>query len=736
MKEQVLNKILHCLQTQNYKEAEKICLFELSSQTEADALLLFHLGNAARLQGKIAPALVAFKAALTKEPMNVDLLQAAASCYEALGDYEKVYSHMELVVNLKPDDDFVIANMAIALEKLGRWQAALQKYDDALALNPLNLSANINRGTLLFKLGMKAQALEHNRKAYKTRPDDIALLFNLVDGLIQTFQYEEALAYCITGLERQPRHSHLLFKQGMVLSCLRQFKEAQVSLSKARVINPDVIYDFLPYLRNLPPQINVLIESKNLFLEAMYEAQRVCFWRDRAAYIAEFRMMIDDDKHLEHSLGGSENCFKLHSLEIDAERRLKLTKAVSSSVLKLSQLAVGKVFQYQTSLKKRIRIGYVSPDFRHHATAILARQIFGLHDRQYFEIYSYSLQNGEDGDFYTKDIEASSDVFLDASKMSSAQIAQRIFEDEIDILVDLAGYTAYSRAEIMASRPAPIQIQYLGFPATMGADFIDYAMIDKTFCPDSKTGEWYEQLIRLPHALYPYDNELDHSATSSKRSDYGLPDDDFVFCCLSSSYKIEPAIFDIWMHILTAVPNSVLWLMGKDSEVQGNLEREAEARNVDKSRLVFTGLLPLEQHIQRYQLADLFLDTYWVNAHTTSVEALWQGLPLITILGEVPTARGAASVLNALEMPELIVKDFDEYKRLAIFYAIHPIEYAAMREKLKAKRYTAPMYNTKLTVKHIEKAYQMAWEHYQAGLPPAAFDVPENTDPELRKSIH
>jgi protein O-GlcNAc transferase len=190
------------------------------------------------------------------------------------------------------------------------------------------------------------------------------------------------------------------------------------------------------------------------------------------------------------------------------------------------------------------------------------------------------------------------------------------------------------------------------------------------------------------------------------------------------------------MHVLTAVPASVLWLLGKDTDVQENLEREAEARGVDKSRLIFAARVPMEQHLPRYQLADLFLDTYWHNAHTTAAEALWQGLPLITIIGEVPSARGAASILTALEMPELIAQDFDEYEQLAIFYATHPAEYAAMREKLKAKRYTAPMYNTKLTVKHIESAYKLAWERYQAGLLPAPIDVPEILDPALRKSIH
>ncbi len=735
--EQVYNKIMQYLQMQDYQAVERLCLFEISQRANPEPLLLFHLGNAARFMGKIKPALVAFEAVLALQPDDINTLQACASCHEALNEYETAYNYILKAANLEPGNVLVQANMAVALERLGKSQEALAAYEKALDIDQHNLTANINLGTLLYRLGKKSNALEHNRQAHKRHPEKMATLYNLVDALIWSYQYQEALDYCNAGLSIEPRHAHLMFKKSMVLSCLRRFDEAQACLSKARIINPDVIYDFLPYVRNLPAHVTLILEAKNLFLEGMYEAQLSCFWRDRKEYLLELNKMIDDDLHLYQSMRGAENGFKILSLDVDATRRYKLMQAISSAIDDFSNHAGNVSYKHQKTGHSKIRIGYLSPDFRQHATAILAHQIFKMHDRASFEIYGYSLANpNSPDDFYRHSVESNCDVFRDVSGLHSRDIADLVHADQIDILVDMAGYTTFSRTDVMAKRPAPLQMQYLGFSCTMGAEFIDYALIDRQLCLDGKADEWHERPIRLPHALYPYDNEIDCRPTDLKRSDFGLPDDQFVFCCFNNSYKIEPLIFERWMNVLKAVPSSVLWLLGKGLDIQSNLEREAEARGVDKSRLVFTGRLPMDKHLPRYQLADLFLDTYWVNAHTTGAEALWQGLPLITIMGEVSSARGAASILTALEMPELIVQDFDEYEQLAIFYATHPAEYAAMREKLKAKRYTAPMYNTKLTVKHIESVYKLAWERYQAGLPPTPIDVPEILDPALRKSIH
>ena len=732
--QEVYRKILLNLQSGRYQEAERQCLFELGSRKSPDARLLFYLGTAARMLNKPQAARVAFDAALDMEPDNPEYLQACASTCEANKDYAGALVLMQRVVELVPDDVQALANLAIAQERVGRLQEALPLYQRVLAAAPDNRTANLNLGALLHKLERKREALAQNRLAHERLPNLSGTLYNLADTLIANFQYQEALDLSEQGLAQQPDHAHLLVKKAIALSGLSRTSEAMTSLSTARIAYPDVVQDLLPWTRGLPASINVYMDGHVLEYEVRYVEQQACFWSYRQRYLQKLRVDIAADLHRNIALAGMENGFRILSLDVDAQSRRDLMRHVADNVMEAAWLQQQHPFHHEPHERTKIRIGYLSPDLREHAVSILARQLFGLHDRVSFEVYAYSLFNADD--LYRRQIEADCDVFRDVSKLDAWAVAETIYRDEVDILVDLAGYTTFCRTEIMAMRPAPVQMQYLGFPGTMSADFIDYALIDKTICPDGKQQEWHEQVIRLPHTLYPYDNETANAPATLVRADFGLPEEAFIFCCLNNSYKIEPQIFERWMSILKAVPNSVLWLLGKGLDVQDNLEREAEACGIDKSRLVFTGRLPLAQHLPRYQLADLFLDTYWHNAHTTAAEALWQGLPLLTIHGEVASARGSSIILHALEMPELVTRDFEEYERQAVFYATHPAEYAAMREKLRAKRYTAPMYNTKLTVKHIERAFRMAWERHQAGLPPAAFDVPEIDDPELRKSIH
>ena len=732
--QEVYRKILLNLQSGRHQEAERQCLFELGSRQSPDARLLFYLGTAARMLNKPQAARVAFDAALEMEPDNPEFLQACASTCEANKNYAGALRLMQRAVELVPNDVQALANLAIALERAGRPLEALPLYQRVLTVAPDNRVANLNLGALLHKLGRKREALVQNQLAHARLPGLGGTLYNLADTLIANFRYQEALDLCEQGLTQQPNHAHLQIKQAIALSGLSRTQEALATLSRARIANPDVVRDLLPWTRSLPASTSVYMDGHVLEYEARYVEQQACFWQYRRGYLQKLRQDVAADLHRNIALAGMENGFRVLSLEIDAGQRLALMRHVAETVMETAWAQQPQPFIHAPRQREKIRIGYLSPDLREHAVSILARQVFGLHDRAAFEVYAYSLFSGDDR--YRRQIEADCDVFRDVSKLDAWAMAQAIHDDEVDILVDLAGYTTFCRTEVMAMRPAPVQVLYLGFPCTMGADFIDYALIDRTICADGQQQEWHEQVIRLPHSLYPYDNETANAPATIARPDFGLPENGFVFCCLNNNYKIEPRIFGHWMNILRAVPDSVLWLLGRGLDVEDNLKREAEAHGIDRSRLVFTGRLPLEQHLPRYQLADLFLDTYWHNAHTTAAEALWQGLPLLTIHGEVASARGSAIILHALEMPELVTRDFDEYERLAVFYATHPAEYAAMREKLRAKRYTAPMYNTKLTVKHIERAYRMIWERHQAGLPPASFDVPEIDDPELRKSIH
>ncbi|MEZ0331489.1 MAG: hypothetical protein ACAH07_08180, partial [Methylophilaceae bacterium] len=492
----------------------------------------------------------------------------------------------------------------------------------------------------------------------------------------------------------------------------------------ARSHNPAVLMNFVSQLKTTDSAQSVVIDARHIYLESKYREKQVCYWANLKPYEAFMESQLVPEQLANSPFSEAFYAFQILSSRLSSQHRLQIGRLISDRLKRTAEQVNLKPMQHERKLAGKIRLAYISPDFRHHATSVLTRQIYALHDRTQFEVIAYSLHNANTADHYREYIEASCDVFMDVSAMTPPQLANKIKDDQIDILVDLAGYTTHAKYELFTIKPAPIQINYLGYQATSGSDEIDYAIVDSVICPENMDSLWQEKLIRLPNSLWPYDNETSHVPTQLRRTQYGLPENQFIFCCLNNSYKIEPVAFTAWMNILKAVPDSVLWLLTDEVDTEENLMREAEARGVSKERLIFAHRMPLEEHVARFQLADLFLDTRWHNAHTTGAEALWQGLPLITCMSEQTSSRGAGSLLYALEMPELVVDSFEAYEELAIFYATHPDEYLAMREKLKAKRYTAPLFDIKLKVKHLERAYQMAWQRYQSGLPPEAINVP------------
>ncbi|MDP1716876.1 MAG: hypothetical protein Q8L40_02265, partial [Burkholderiales bacterium] len=296
------------------------------------------------------------------------------------------------------------------------------------------------------------------------------------------------------------------------------------------------------------------------------------------------------------------------------------------------------------------------------------------------------------------------------------EAAATIRADRIDILVDLAGYTTYSRTEILALRPAPVQVAYNGFPGTMGADFIDYFITDKVCSPPGQEGQFTEKLVYLPDSCMIYNNREKISARPITRAEFGLPDQGFVYCCFNISYKIEPVIFDVWMRVLKRTPGSVLWLMGKSEEMILNLRTEAARRGVSGDRLIFASFLPFEEHLARYRLADLFLDTVCFNAITTAADALWAGLPVLSCPGSTFVSRWASSMLKAVGLDEMVAESLEQYEERACHLAGDPDELAGIRQRLAVNRQTKPLFDTERHVRHLESAYRtMAGDGVKSG---------------------
>ncbi|MDE2138231.1 MAG: hypothetical protein KGJ68_12435, partial [Gammaproteobacteria bacterium] len=364
-----------------------------------------------------------------------------------------------------------------------------------------------------------------------------------------------------------------------------------------------------------------------------------------------------------------------------------------------------------------IHIGYYSADFSSHATTQLMAGLIDRHDRARFRVSAFAFGRHAP-DEVTGRLERAFDRFVAVHTRSDREVAQISRELEVDIAIDLKGFTRDSRPGIFARRAAPLQVSYLGYPGTMGARYIDYLIADATVIPAAARQEYAEKVIYLPHSYQINDGERPEVPARFSRAELALPPAAFVFCCLNSCYKINPAAFSGWMRILEAVPGSVLWLLTDSGVVAGNLRREAERRGISGQRLVFAPHRPPAEHLARYRMADLFLDTFPCGAHTTASDALWCGLPVVTRLGDSFASRVAASLLQALGLPELVADSQEAYEALAILLARDAPRLDEIKGRLEHNRHTAPLFATALTTQHLEAAYREIYDRHHAGLPP------------------
>jgi predicted O-linked N-acetylglucosamine transferase (SPINDLY family) len=366
---------------------------------------------------------------------------------------------------------------------------------------------------------------------------------------------------------------------------------------------------------------------------------------------------------------------------------------------------------------ERIHIGYFSADYHDHATSYLIAQLFELHDRARFRVTAFSFGPDSRG-VMRRRLEAACEGFIDVRRRSDAEVAQQARDMGVDIAVDLKGFTQDHLTGIFAHRAAPVQVNYLGYPGTMGAPYMDYLVVDKVLVPAESRSCYGEKIIHLPDTYQVNDSKREIADRVFTRAELGLPAGGFVFCCFNSSYKILPFVFDHWMRILLRVPDSVLWLLADNPSAANNLRRAATIRGVDAQRLVFADRIDLPHHLARQRAADLFIDTLPCNAHTTASDALWAGLPVLTCVGETFAARVGASLLMAIGLPELIVPILDGYEDLAVSLATHPEQLADIRRRLEENRLTAPLFNTPLFTRKIEAAFAQIHERHRSGLPP------------------
>jgi protein O-GlcNAc transferase len=452
----------------------------------------------------------------------------------------------------------------------------------------------------------------------------------------------------------------------------------------------------------------------------VHELQQTCLWDDLPTLARGVIESVEAAEAQGSVAGVSPFGFVVLPIVTTAQQQLHCARQWAARQLKPA--IKSQMPPRPSGSRSKLKIGYLSADYHYHATAMLVAELFEKHDRRRFDIIGYSYGRPDDSPLRRR-LERGLDQFVDLRAMSHTEAARRIAADQIDILVDLKGYTVDSRTQILADRPAPIQVNYLGFPGTMGAPFIDYILVDEFIVPSNQQPYYTERLVHLPGCYQVNDSRREIAPSTPSRRECGLPDGSFVFCSFNNNYKITPEMFDVWTRLLQAIPRSVLWLLESNPTAAANLRREAATRGVPPQRLVFAQRLRLEEHLARHRLADLFLDTFPVNAHTTASEALWSGCPLVTLAGETLVSRVAGSLLRALDMPELITTSFDQYEQVARQLASDTNRLAELRQRLAINRTTAALFDGKRFTLGLEQAYETMWATYIAGQPPCSFAV-------------
>ena len=666
-------------------------------------------------------AITAYDVALRLMPKASEIHYNRANALLTLSRFDEALASYDRAIALRPAYATALSNRGNALIELNRLDEALDSYGRAITLHPDFAEAHSNLGRALLGLGRLDEALASSRKAVELQPGSAELHYNLGVVLERMLRFEDALAAYDGAIAGDPNHIEALCNRGGVLFNLHRLAEAAESNARAVALDPEN-GDGLYVLGNIVQEMGLLDEAVDCYRRAIaadpdhdgaiaqlaYQRARMCDWGSRdATDLAALPM--------------TRVVSPLIFTWLQDSPRLQLERATQYAAEKYP--TIGALPPKAPNSSPLIRIGYFSADFQDHAVMFQLARLFELHDRERFAVHAFSFGPNEASPMRTRLIEAF-DVFHDVSGMNGREIADLARAEGIDIAIDLMGYTGQARPEIFALRPAPVQVQYMGYPGTMGAPFIDYLIADPVLIPDDQRRHYAEKIITLPDSYQANDDQRRIASRTPGRAELGLPEDGFVFCSFNNSHKITLAEIDIWMRLLVEVDGSGLWLLDANRQAKANLRREAAARGVDPARLVFAGRMPHDDHLARLRQADLFLDCFQCNAHATASDALWAGVPVLTVPGQGFAARVGASLNHAIGLPELVAATRADYERLALELATDKARLAAIRGRLAANRTRMPLFDSERFTRHIEAGFALAHDRHANGLAPDHIRVP------------
>ncbi len=671
----------------NYKEAADY-LARAARIHPNDASIQYNLAKALSDSGNDKDALVHHKKAVTLDPKNPNVWLNYGKSTSNLANYEDALVCFSTALSLKPDYAEAALNKGATLKELERYEEAIAFAEQALSINPNLAEAWLNKGVALKELNYYDESIAHYDKALSLRPDYHEAWINKGIALYKLKRYDEAIAHYDKALSLKSDYAEAFFNKGIIFNEFKRYDEAIAYYDKALSLKSDINWAH-----------GELVQAK----------MKICDWSGLIKFLEEISKKVLANQKVIQPL-------PLLALSDDASLHKKCSEIFAQAKYP-TNLTLSSILK--SSKKEKIRIAYFSPDFRNHPVSLLTAELYELHDRNRFEVFAFSLKKALIGDETDLRLRKGFDRFIDADDMSDREIAQLSRQLGIDIAIDLAGPTQYSRTEIFSYRAAPIQVNWLGYAGTIGASFIDYIIADKTIIPESHQQFYTEKVAYLPNTYIVDDSKRIASSKKFTRENFALPDEAFVFCCFNNDHKFNPQVLDSWSKILLTAKNSVIWISGNNENFRVNITSEFKHRGIESDKIIFTQRVEkMEDHLARCSLADLFLDTHPYNAHTTALDSLKAGVPILTLLGQSFASRVAASLLNAIGLPELITKTKEEYEALAIELATSPTKLATIKEKLSKNRHITPLFDTPLFTKNLEAAYVKMYERFQADLEP------------------
>lgn len=679
-----LDRALQLHQNQQFDAA--ISLYQQVLQQHPHHLVaLTNMGKALQTVGRHQEAILTLSQAIEINPTASQLHFYLSQSLKAQGEIAKAAASLREAIRLQPDFWGAYNNLGTILQAQNQLPEAAECYQNALNYNPNFAEAQSNLASIWQLQGELEQAKAGFLRALGIKPKYIPALLNLA----YIYKQQGRLPAAISTYQQ--------------VIALEPIPEAYFNLGEMAEYQGDIeaalsFYEQVAQLAGEAYGIDGYIN---------YARLKICDWED---YDIRVKKLVDSvHKYLQNQTAYSLSPLALSAFPISLDLHREMAKHQAANISqKMAATKARCQFHYPTTTPDKLRIGYISPDFREHAVGKIVKDMFQYHNRAEFEVYAYFTLDYNDA--ITETIRQGCDRFINIAAMTAEEAARKINADGIHIIIDLAGRTIGNALEALALQPAPIQAHFLGYPDTIGADFIQYAIADSWLINPEIAQSYTEDIIYLPHAFFTSPMEI--SSREMTRAEFGLPDNAFVFCCFNSHYKINPEVFDVWMRILRQIPQGVLWLTGGSEKLMANLRQAAQNRGIDGNRIIFTDKIDNSEYLARYRLADLFLDTFIYNAGSTAISALWAGVPVLTRPGNTYASRMGASICAAADLKALICPTTADYEKTAIYLANHPKSLSYRRRQLIHNRSKLPLFDVPGFVQNLETALRQMWEQH------------------------